>query len=32
VLVMRFEATNAEALERYRGEVTRWLAEQGVRA
>jgi hypothetical protein len=29
---MRFEATNAEALERYRSEVTGWLAEQGVRA
>ncbi len=32
VLVMRFEATSADALERYRGEVTAWLAEQGVRA
>ena len=32
VLVMRFEATNAGALERYRAEVTGWLAVQGVRA
>lgn len=32
VLVLRFEATSAEALERYRTEVTGWLATQGVRA
>ena len=32
VLVMRFEATSAGALERYRAEVTGWLAAQGVRA
>jgi phosphomannomutase/phosphoglucomutase len=32
VLVMRFEATSADALERYRAEVTGWLAAQGVRA
>ena len=32
VLVMRFEATSAEARDRYRGEVTEWLATQGVRA
>lgn len=32
VLVMRFEATSAEALGRYRSEVTGWLATQGVRA
>jgi phosphomannomutase/phosphoglucomutase len=32
VLVMRFEATSAEARDRYRAEVTEWLATQGVRA
>jgi phosphomannomutase/phosphoglucomutase len=32
VLVLRFEATSSDALERYRGEVTGWLATQGVRA
>jgi phosphomannomutase/phosphoglucomutase len=32
VLVMRFEATSAEALAQYRSEVTGWLATQGVRA
>ena len=32
VLVLRFEATSPEALERYRAEVTGWLAAQGVRA
>lgn len=32
VLVLRFEATSAEALDRYRTEVTGWLATQGVRA
>ncbi len=32
VLVLRFEATSQEALERYRAEVTGWLAAQGVRA
>ena len=32
VLVLRFEATSQDALTRYRDEVTRWLAEQGVRA
>lgn len=32
VLVMRFEATSAAALDRYRSEVTGWLAAQGVRA
>ncbi len=31
VLVLRFEATSAEALERYRAEVSGWLADQGVR-
>ena len=31
VLVLRFEATSPEALERYRAEVTGWLAAQGVR-
>jgi phosphomannomutase/phosphoglucomutase len=30
VLVLRFEATDPEALEAYRGEVMRWLAAQGV--
>jgi phosphomannomutase/phosphoglucomutase len=32
VLVLRFEATSAEALARYREEVTSWLREQGVHA
>jgi phosphomannomutase/phosphoglucomutase len=32
VLVMRFEATSPEALERYRAEVSGWLATHGVRA
>jgi phosphomannomutase/phosphoglucomutase len=32
ILVMRFEATNPEALDAYRGEVVRWLAGQGVSA
>ena len=32
VLVMRFEATSATALQQYRDEVTSWLAGQGVRA
>ncbi len=32
VLVLRFEATSPETLERYRAEVTGWLAAQGVRA
>ncbi|HJR35109.1 MAG TPA: phosphomannomutase/phosphoglucomutase [Gemmatimonadales bacterium] len=32
VLVMRFEATSAAARDRYRAEVTEWLATQGVRA
>jgi phosphomannomutase/phosphoglucomutase len=32
VLVLRFEATSQEALERYRAEVTGWLAAQGVRS
>ncbi len=32
VLVLRFEATSAAALDRYRAEVTDWLAGQGVRA
>ena len=32
VLVMRFEATSAEARDRYQAEVTEWLATQGVRA
>jgi phosphomannomutase/phosphoglucomutase len=32
VLVLRFEATSQDALARYRDEVARWLAEQGVRA
>lgn len=32
VLVLRFEAENPEALERYRAEVTGWLEAQGVRA
>jgi phosphomannomutase/phosphoglucomutase len=32
VLVLRFEATSQEGLERYRSEVTGWLAAQGVRA
>jgi phosphomannomutase/phosphoglucomutase len=32
VLVLRFEATSPESLERYRNEVTAWLAGQGVAA
>ena len=32
VLVLRFEATDSEALDAYRGEVVGWLAGQGVRA
>jgi phosphomannomutase/phosphoglucomutase len=32
VLVLRFEARNPEALDRYRSEVTGWLATQGVHA
>jgi phosphomannomutase/phosphoglucomutase len=32
ILVMRFEATEAQALDAYRGEVVAWLAGQGVRA
>jgi phosphomannomutase/phosphoglucomutase len=32
ILVLRFEATDPEALEAYRGEVVSWLAGQGVRA
>ena len=32
VLVLRFEATSEAALARYRGEVTAWLASQGVPA
>jgi phosphomannomutase/phosphoglucomutase len=32
VLVLRFEATSEADLARYRGEVTDWLAAQGVRA
>jgi phosphomannomutase/phosphoglucomutase len=31
ILVLRFEATDPEALEAYRAEVGGWLAEQGVR-
>jgi phosphomannomutase/phosphoglucomutase len=31
ILVLRFEATDAGALEAYRGEVVDWLAGQGVR-
>jgi phosphomannomutase/phosphoglucomutase len=31
VLVLRFEATDPDALEAYRGEVMGWLAGQGVR-
>ena len=31
ILVLRFEAADGEALERYRAEVMRWLAGQGVR-
>ncbi|MEE8477034.1 MAG: phosphomannomutase, partial [Gemmatimonadales bacterium] len=30
VLVLRFEATNNDALERYRAEVMSWLRQQGV--
>ena len=32
VLVLRFEATDPEALDAYRGEVMSWLAAQGVSA
>jgi phosphomannomutase/phosphoglucomutase len=32
ILVMRFEATDPNALDAYRGEVVDWLAGQGVRA
>jgi phosphomannomutase/phosphoglucomutase len=32
ILVLRFEATDAEARDAYRGEVVGWLAGQGVRA
>jgi phosphomannomutase/phosphoglucomutase len=32
ILVMRFEATDAKALDAYRAEVVGWLAGQGVRA
>jgi phosphomannomutase / phosphoglucomutase len=32
ILVLRFEATDPEALDAYRGEVVGWLAGQGVRA
>jgi phosphomannomutase/phosphoglucomutase len=32
ILVLRFEATEATALDAYRGEVVGWLAGQGVRA
>ena len=32
ILVLRFEATDAAALDAYRGEVVGWLAGQGVRA
>jgi phosphomannomutase / phosphoglucomutase len=31
ILVLRFEATDAKALDAYRGEVVGWLAGQGVR-
>jgi phosphomannomutase/phosphoglucomutase len=31
VLVLRFEATAADALAAYQGEVMGWLAEQGVK-
>ena len=31
ILVLRFEATEAKALDAYRGEVVGWLAGQGVR-
>jgi phosphomannomutase/phosphoglucomutase len=30
VLVLRFEATDPQALDAYRGEVMDWLAAQGV--
>ena len=30
VLVLRFEATDPQALDAYRGEVMSWLAAQGV--
>jgi phosphomannomutase/phosphoglucomutase len=32
ILVLRFEATDAQALEAYKHEVVAWLAEQGVRS
>jgi phosphomannomutase / phosphoglucomutase len=32
ILVLRFEATDAQALEAYQHEVVAWLAEQGVRS
>jgi phosphomannomutase/phosphoglucomutase len=32
ILVMRFEATDAKALDAYRAEVVGWLAGQGVHA
>src|SRR6266496_619714 len=32
ILVLRFEATDPQALDAYRGEVVCWLAAQGVRA
>ena len=32
ILVMRFEATESQALDAYRGELVAWLAGQGVRA
>jgi phosphomannomutase / phosphoglucomutase len=32
ILVLRFEATDPQALDAYRGEVVSWLAAQGVRA
>jgi phosphomannomutase/phosphoglucomutase len=32
ILVLRFEATDPDALDAYRGEVVSWLAGQGVRA
>ena len=31
ILVLRFEATDAQARDSYRREVTDWLATQGVR-
>jgi len=32
ILVLRFEATDPQSLDAYRGEVVSWLAAQGVRA